>query len=238
MVRYTVPSNGKKYLYYRCPTGKKHGCEHSVMLKESELVECVLESVKAHIANVASLEQLIANLDADRMGRELAAKLTVQLDENERRLERIREFKAGLYENMMSGNLSKEEHKSLKAKYTYDADALISANARLRTEIDDALSCKHERLAWTQHFSEFANLDAIDRRMVVHLIQDIRVLGKTEIQIDFNYQAEYETALVLLGNPTNACVRGERTSDGAGELSRLRGSESSVVREDEQGVTA
>jgi hypothetical protein len=99
---------------------------------------------------------------------------------------------------MMDGNLSKEEHRSLKAKYTEDADVLIAANYRLRAEIDDALSCKHERMAWIEHFNNFADIDAIDRRTVVHLIQSIRVLGKTEIQIDFNYQAEYETALSLL----------------------------------------
>ena len=212
MVRYTVPSNGKKYLYYRCPTGKKNGCEHPIMLKESELIDCVLHSVKAHIANIASLEQLVANLDADRMGRELAAKLTEQLNENERRLERIREFKAGLYENMMDGNLSKEEHRSLKAKYTEDADGLIAANNRLRSEIDDALSCKHERMAWLGHFRNFANIDAIDRRTVVHLIQSIRVLGKAEIQIDFNYQAEYETALSLLENELSVAREYEEVS--------------------------
>lgn len=198
MTRYTVPSGGKKYHYYRCPTGKKNGCEHPAMPKEGDLIGCVLESVKAHIANVASLEQLIAGLDAGRVARELAASLRAQLGDNESRLDKIREFKAGLYENMVGGNLSKEEYRSLKAKYQEDADTLAAANARLRQEIDDALSCKHERMAWIAHFREFANLDAIDRRTVVHLIQSIRVLGKTEIEIDFNYQAEYEAALALL----------------------------------------
>jgi hypothetical protein len=99
---------------------------------------------------------------------------------------------------MISNNLSKEEYRTFKAKYTEDADTLISANNRLRLEIEDALSCKHERMAWIEHFRNFADIDAIDRRTVVHLVQSIRVIGKTEIQIDFNYQVEYETALNLL----------------------------------------
>jgi hypothetical protein len=199
MTRQTVPAKGgKKYCYYACVTRKKNGCANSARVKESDLIDCVCESVKSHVASIASLETLIANLNADRLGQELAANLTAQVSENERRLEKIREFKAGLYENMVNGNLSKEEHKSLKAKYTEDADVLIAANARLRTEIDDALSCKHERMMWLEHFREFENLGAIDRRTVVHLIHDIKVIGKTDIEIEFNYQSEYETAIELL----------------------------------------
>ena len=197
MTRYTVPSNGKKYLYYRCPTGKKRGCMHSVTLKESDLLDCVLDSVKIHVASVASLERVLESLDVDRVSRKLADSLSAQLAENEIRLKKIRGFKAGLYENMMSGNLSKEEHRSLKAKYTEDVDILVAANARLEREIDDALSCKHERIAWLEHFREFENLDTIDRRTVVHLIQSIKVNGKTDIEIEFNYQSEFATVLSL-----------------------------------------
>jgi DNA invertase Pin-like site-specific DNA recombinase len=198
MTRYTVPSKGKKYFYYRCPTGKKNGCQRAVMPKESVLVDCVLDSLKAHIANVASLEQLISNLNADSMARELAEKLLAQHADNERNLEKNREFKARLYENMMSGDLSKESYRSLKAKYTEDADILSAANERLQQEIDDALSCKHERMMWIESFREFAGLEVLDRRTVVHFIQSIRILGKTEIEIDFIYNDEYKTVLTLL----------------------------------------
>ena len=123
--------------------------------------------------------------------------MTAQVAENERRLDKIREFKAGLYENMMNGNLNKGEFKSLKGKYTEDADTLIAANAKLRNEIEAVLSCKHERMAWTEHFTKFENLDHIDRKMVMHLIHSIRVFGKSDIEIAFNYQFEYENAVVL-----------------------------------------
>ena len=198
MIRKSAPGNGKRYYNYWCPTTKKGGCTRSGMMKEDELLSCVLDSVKAHIANIASLETLIANLDAEKVGRELAAKLTEQSAENEARLEKIREFKAGLYENMVSGNLSKEEYKALKAKYTADADILITANERLRREADEAPSCKNERLAWMEHFKQFANLDVIDRKTVAILIKCIKIIGKREIEIEFNYQAEFDAAIELI----------------------------------------
>jgi len=52
-------------------------------------------------------------------------------------------------------------------------------------------------VAWTEHFTKFENLDVIDRRTVMHLIHSIRVLGKSELEISFNYQLEYENAVDL-----------------------------------------
>jgi hypothetical protein len=49
-------------------------------------------------------------------------------------------------------------------------------------------------MMWTEHFTKFENFAAIDRRTVIHLIHSIRVVGKTELEIVFNYQIEYENA--------------------------------------------
>lgn len=198
MTRKTVHYKGAKYHYYYCPTGKKKGCGYPVMLKESDLTDCVLGSIKAHISNVASLETLVESLDSTRIARELAKNLKAQVAENERRLDRIREFKAGLYENMISGNLSKDEHKSLKAKYSEDADVLIAANMKLEKEIEAVLACKHDRLMWMELFKNLGSLETVDRKTVIHLIHSIRVLSKTELEIAFNYQSEYENAIAVL----------------------------------------
>ncbi len=58
MTRKTNTVKGKKYIYYHCPTGKKKGCTHPVMLKEADLIDCVLASLQAHIRHVVSLDEL------------------------------------------------------------------------------------------------------------------------------------------------------------------------------------
>ena len=96
------------------------------MVKEGDLITCITGNVKAHIASIASLETLMEGLDSTRMANDLAGRLKEQISENNRRLEKIREYKAGLYENMMNGNLSKDEHKALKVKYTDDNTLLCN----------------------------------------------------------------------------------------------------------------
>ena len=197
MKRKTVPYRGIKYFYYTCPTGKKNGC-NAPMVKENDLIECVLENIKVYVANIAEMEIILESIDADHMARELSRSLIEQLSENERRLDKIKEHKAGLYESMINGILSKEEHKALKAQYAQEVDTLIEANVQLEKEIDEADNCKHERMAWINHFKEFENLNELDRKTVIHLIHSIRIVSKTEIEITFNYQSEYDIILELL----------------------------------------
>ena len=197
MTRKTNRYKGREYFYYYCPTGKKHGCPHAAMLKEDGLAECVLECVKAHIASVVSLENVLASSDGQKTAQALVTRVRRQIAENETQLQRIAGFKLSLYQNMVSGVITKDDHKNFKAKYMADEARLREAIDALETELEDALAGKAERLRWMEHFRRFESLAALDRRVVVGLIQSIRVISKTQLDVTFNYQDEYEKALAL-----------------------------------------
>ena len=72
MTRKTNTVGGKKYIYYHCPTGKKHGCTHPVMLREDDLIQCVLASVQAHIKNVVSVDELLNGISEETINRRAA----------------------------------------------------------------------------------------------------------------------------------------------------------------------
>lgn len=198
MTRKTVVYKDRKYFYYYCPTGKKNGCADSIMLKEDALCGCVLESVKSHIANIVSLESILAGSDGQKAALELARRYEAQIVENERQLAHVRTLKATLYENMVVGKLDTNEYKEYKAAYIADDARLNAAIEKLRQQQDDALVGKSERLRWMAHFKRFEGLTAIDRRMTASLIQSICVIGKSELQITFNYQDEYAKVLALI----------------------------------------
>lgn len=189
---------GREYFYYYCPAGKKQGCSGAGMLREQDLIQCALESIKGHIAGIASLESVLAVSDGRKAAQALARQLGHQIEDNERQLTKISNFKSSLYENMVSGLLSKDDYKTLKAKYTADETRLRDAISELEIERNNALDGKAERLRWMEHFRKFQGLEELDRRTMVNLVRSIRVLSKTELDITFNYQAEYEQALTLL----------------------------------------
>ena len=199
MTRKTDRKNGKSYYYYYCPAGKKNGCGSSYRIKEEDLVSCVLESVKSHISSVVSLDSILRSVGCEAAGGKLARQYETQIAENERQLEQIGDFKSTLYENMITGIISKDDYKMLKSRYMEDGVRLSRAIAALRQELADIMAGKGERLRWMEHFKRFDGLTELDRKTVTHLIQSIRVLSKTELQISFNYQAEFDTVLRLCG---------------------------------------
>ena len=198
MTRKTNRAGGREYHYYYCPTGKKHGCDHSVMLKETDLTACVRDALKSYIDNVVSLEALLSGIDQQRINQELTQEYTDQITANERRIGQYQEFKSRLYENMVQGILTKEEFVTMKGNYSAEIERLKAAVSDLKAKLEDVMENRSERNRWISHFTQFATLQELDRKVVVQLIQSIRVMSKNELRITFNYADEYQKALALL----------------------------------------
>jgi len=198
MTRKTNRANGKEYHYYYCPTGKKKGCAHPVMLKESSLIDCVRDSLKAYIGNIASLEALLSGIDQTSINQALAKEYSDHITDNERRLEQVLEFKSRLYESLVGGMLTKEEYASYKAKYTKQAEDIRESVRVLKEKLTEVLENRSERNRWISQFTQFSTLETLDRRALIHMVQSIRVRGKKELDITFTHEDEYKKALQLL----------------------------------------
>ena len=198
MTRKTNRVKGREYHYYYCPTGKKKGCDQLTMLKEDDLIACVRDSLKGYIDNVASLEQMLSNIDQESINREHAREYADHIAENERQLEKTLNFKANLYESLVDGMVSREDYASYKAKYTAQAERLRESIRELKEKLNDVLENKSERSRWTRIFTQFATLETLDRKAVVQLIRRIRVIGKKELDISFTYEDEFQRALSLI----------------------------------------
>ncbi len=189
---------GKKYIYFFCPTGKKRGCAHPAMLREDELTECVLKIIQAHIRSVISLDKLLDSISAEQLDRELIANYKTQIADNEAKRAQAVRFKSTLYENFISGLISKSDYKDMRDHYAAQVRASQEAIRRLREEMDSVIGNTSGRQKWVRHFKEFTDMTTLDRRVTATLIQSIKVICKTELSVTFRYQIEYEAALQKL----------------------------------------
>ena len=198
MTRKTNTVKGKKYIYYHCPTGKKKGCAHPVMLKEDELTDCVLNSLQTHIRHIVSLDELLDSINEEQINQEDISRLKAQIADNEVKLEEARQFKATLYENFISKLISKKDYQDFKNLYTEQAEQALKSIQLLREEMERVSNNGSARLRWTQHFKAFSTMTALDRRTVIAMIHTIQVKGKNDLVITFRYQIEYVQVLERL----------------------------------------
>ena len=106
--------------------------------------------------------------------------------------------KMKLYESMVNGFLDKSEFLYNKSSYSARITQLEQAVAALKEKRTDVMENRSERNRWIENFRRFSDLEELDRKAVIQLVQVITVLGKDELQIQFNYQDEYEKALALI----------------------------------------
>lgn len=198
MTRKVNHSNGREYIYYYCPTGKKGGCKSSSMIKESELIECVQSSLKAHINSVVSLHSLITSISRERINQGLVQEYTGYIKSNEEQLARVESFKRKLYENLVGGVLSKEEFLQYKQEYSAKAENIKKAIEDWNGKLSEVLENHGERNRWLNHFLQFAEMEEIDRSVVSRLIQSIKISADKQIEVRFNYQDEYQKAVAFI----------------------------------------
>lgn len=202
MIRKVTTVDGKKYVYYHCPAGKKRGCGRPVRLREDALEECVLKSLQAHVRNVLSVEELLKTIGMKKLGRDAAIKCGMRIAERESALEQARNCLASLDENFAKGILTKEEYRDHKEHFTLQLEQAREEIERLRQEMDAASG--GARYFWTADFQKFDGLVKLDRRTVISLIESIRVLSKEDLEITYRYQSEYDKAQAELESAKEA----------------------------------
>ena len=166
--------------------------------KESDLVECVKDSLKGYIDNVSCLQAILDGIDQSSINQALANEYASHIAANEQQVEQALEFKARLYESLITGTISKEEYTDYKAKYTRIAENAKESIRVLKEKLADVLENRSERNRWISHFTQFSTMETLDRKAVVHMIQSIKVIGKKELEITFTYQDEYQKAIQLI----------------------------------------
>lgn len=199
MIRKTVTSGKRKYHYYTCAQNRedKESCTtHLIRVDSCE--QAVFHSIRAQIAAVLDLEQMVKRLEALPYQKENVRKLKAQIDQNRKEINRCKDLKQLLYEDFKLGVVSKEDFQTYKSRYDAvikDAEAAIQ---RQEQEMDALVVGNTGNCEWIETFKAHQNITALDRKTVVELIDSIRVFKDKRIEVVFRYQNEFEHLAALL----------------------------------------
>ena len=174
------------------------------MIKEADLIKCVSDTIKEHIKNVISLDDILKNIDIQVINSDRCRKIKMQIAEVQNQLTKKAEYKAKLYENFVTGVLDKDDYKALKTAYSKDEQQLQDVLAKLELELDEYLNNTEKKTLWTEHFKRFADVEELDRSTVVQLILNITIFDKKYLQITFNFDDDYKRMLSEVENMTEA----------------------------------
>lgn len=197
MVRKTVPSGGKKYVYYVCSAHKQDKSCSPHRMRDTVLEGIVLDSLKQHIREVVDMNELIEITDTAPLRTAQAQKVQRQLDKKHEEYEKLQKLLMSLYENLTDGIIDREEYARLKQSFALRADETEKQMDALRESLTDIQNHGTEN-AWTDEFIKRQGLTALDRAVVVALIDKILIHSDDVVEIIYRWQDEFAWQLDIL----------------------------------------
>ncbi len=195
MVKRNVPAGGKVYSYYICSKNaatKECGAHR---IPKEKLEGLVFEVLKTHIANVLDTGRILEYIDTVPFQELEIRELERQKEAKEQEVQRCRELRDMLYEDLKDGIVSKEDYAELYEGYNGRRKKAEEAVRKFRNEIQKVMEAKTDKYEWLRYFKEYQNISELSRVAVVELIDRVRVSDKDHIEIDFNFQDCFQSAL-------------------------------------------
>lgn len=187
MVRKSVPSGEKKYIYYICSAHKQDKSCSPHRMRDIALEEIVLHSLQQHIREVVDLSELLAITDTAALRCAQAQRLQRQLAQRQEEYERLQRLLSSLYENLADGIIDREEYTRLKAGFCARAEEAEGQMDALRANLEEIEKHGTEN-AWMNEFIKRQGLPALDRAVVVALIDKIFIHANNTVEIRYRWQ--------------------------------------------------
>ena len=198
MIRKTVPTAKKKYVYYVCAAHKNEKSCFAHSLRVEALDELVLESLKKHIQDVIDLSNLLELTDAAQLQQAGVRKLRDRLEKKQAEIDRWQTLSRSLYESLQDGLIDKDEYQDLRKTYSRRRSEAEEQAGAIQEEMDQEMGNFSEGRGWMEQFRKRQNIEALDRAIIVSLIERILIFREHRVEIVYRWNDEFHWQTDLL----------------------------------------
>lgn len=118
-----------------------------------------------------------------------------QIAKIEEEIERYQKLKLGLYENFIGGVIDKSEYFEFRNSYTKTIEGKQDALLRVKKEMKQTVTTGTTERNWVMLFKQYENVEELNRRVLMSLVDRILIHENHAIEIVFKYRDEYQQTL-------------------------------------------
>ena len=115
-----------------------------------------------------------------------------QIAKIEEEIERYQKLKLGLYENFIGGVIDKSEYFEFRNSYTKIIEGKQDALLRVKKEMKQTVTTGTTERNWVMLFKQYENVEELNRRVLMSLVDRILIHENHAIEIVFKYRDEYQ----------------------------------------------
>lgn len=196
-------SKGK--VYYACRTyrekSKERCTKHSIRLDILE--NAVLVAIQKQIDMVASLKDMIAEINAAPVVRTQSVRLEALLTQRTKELDKVTGLLDGLYMDWKSGDITRDQYRRMKVKFEEQAAQLQEAVDHIKAECDTLAQGITAEDPYLTTFLKYGNIQSLSRGILVELVKTIYVHEGGELEIEFNFADQFRRIVEFIENNKN-----------------------------------
>ena len=198
MIRKTVPSGKKRYVYYVCAAHKNEKTCSAHSMRIEALDEIVLDALKRYIQDVIDLSDLLELTDTAQLQQAGVRKLQGRLEKKQEDIDRYQTLLRSLYESLADGVIDRDEYQDLKKTYSRRRDEAEEQAEAIQMEMNQEMGNFSEGRDWMGQFRKHQNIETLDRYVVVSLIERILIFRDRRVEIVYRWYDEFRWQMGLL----------------------------------------
>ena len=192
----------KGSVYYACRTYKQqsmtHCTKHTIRLDRLE--QAVLVTVQKQIELVASLSQVVEEINAAPVVKTESNRLTALLKQKTSELEKVSNLLDGLYFDWKSGDITHDQYRRMKPQFEEQAARLREQIAHIEDECATMARGINNDDPYLTSFLKYRNIQSLSRGLLVDLVKVIYIHEDGTVEIEFNFADQYRRIVEFIEN--------------------------------------
>ena len=179
-------------VYYICSKYNKGKSCSRHAVRQEELKAAVLEMVRHYISSLGKYESISEKIREMEVSYELFKKIDKRQEHTKKNKAKFELLKSALYQDLKEGIISEEEFYGMREFYT---NRIAESGLVLERQNKEIARLYQKSLGNKNFLSEikkYRNITALDRGLLVRLVDKIYVLEGKRIEIHFNYDETTE----------------------------------------------
>ncbi len=192
----------REYVYYCCSTyrrkSQKHCTKHSI--SEKVLYEAVLLAIQKQIALIGSLSEIVKEIREAPVLHTESKRINNLLDSKQKELRKINTIMDNLYADWRGGEITKEEYRRMRLKFTGQAEQIETAISKLEKEKEAFAAGVSTEEPYFKTFLKYKNIDHLKRDILVELVNAVYIHESGAITIEFAFADQHRRVLEFIEN--------------------------------------
>ncbi len=201
MIRRTSRRGDMAYVYYHCSTYKNTKNCTSHLFSADKLEAIVLQAVRTQIGWLAAADTILKQIDRINEEQVGIRALTTQIEVLDEEIDRFQNLKTKAFTDMLDEIITQEEYNLYHARFSEKLNGATEKKKQLLEKKHRLLANKVHLKPWVEDFKQYQNIEKLERRVVVKLIERIEIGSKNEVIIRYHHAGEMEEIFTLAGLP-------------------------------------